>query len=96
MSEITAAEILIKTDWDGDILEEEEMVPESPFSLVSILLISMIFLVVLVIAYINRKLLMSKLRKHCLRKNNGIKEPCKHEDSMVAANQSVKKIQESY
>jgi hypothetical protein len=56
----------------------------------------MIFLVVLVIAYINRKLLMSKLRKHCLRKNNGIQKPGTHEDSMVAANQSVKKIQESY
>lgn len=65
---------------------------ESPFSLVSILLISMIFIVVLVIAYINRKLLIAKFKLHCISETKEIKKPCSHEDSMVAANQSVKKI----
>ena len=69
---------------------------KSVFSLVSILLKSMIFIVVLVIAYINRKLLISKFKLHCIRNTKEIKKPCSHEDSMVAANQSVKKIQESY
>jgi len=52
-----------KVDWDGNRLEEavvEEK--EAAFSLVSILLISMIFIVVLVIAYINRKLLIAKFK----------------------------------
>ena len=64
LSEITAAEMQVqKVDWDGNRLEEavvEEK--EAAFSLVSILLISMIFIVVLVIAYINRKLLIAKFK----------------------------------
>ena len=64
LTEITAAEMLgYKVDWDGNRIEEavvEEK--EAAFSLVSILLISMIFVVVLVIAYINRKLLIAKFK----------------------------------
>lgn len=90
----------VKIDWDGDPVEIEEEpkddLPEKTFSIISTLLICMIFVVVLVIAYINRRLLISKFKQNCLRQTKEIKKACAHEDSMIAASSSLNKMQESY
>ena len=90
-SQITAAGMpSLKINWDGEPLEipeSETPVEEShSFSAISIILICMIFVVCLVIAYINRDLLIEKFKKNCLRMKKEKEKPCVHEESMVAAN----------
>lgn len=96
ISKITAKSMpSIKVNWDGEPVETktlEGIITASAFSHISFLLICMIVVVCLVIAYINRRLLIDKWRANCARKTIEAKKPCHHDESMVAASASIKKF----
>lgn len=101
LSPITADDMpAIQVDWDGEPVELEPAETEteeidSSFSSVSILLLCLIIVICLTVAYINRKLLMAKFRKNCMRANKQTKQSVHIDDSMVGASKSIMKMQES-